>query len=145
MVMVALCPNRCIVKALRSTLLDPESASCLSAQLLRRGARGRGKCLHQRMTRKWSTLAAEDYEIISFSPRPAICSFRAASIPVRSSSMFRVVSRRKIERILGLLSICRLAAGSCAHRTAMDVVMTCALSVLNGLLPHPCDPRIRTP
>ena len=60
------CPRicSCIVKAMRSILLDPESASGSSAHLLRQDARGGGKCLHLCMTRKQVTLAGEDCEII---------------------------------------------------------------------------------
>ena len=100
-----ICRCRCIVKAMRSILLDPESARCLSSHMLRQDARGGGKYLHLHMTRKLIKLAGEDCAIVSVSARQAI-SFDAASIQVRSS-MFRVVSPGKIERILRFPSMCR--------------------------------------
>ena len=55
--------------------------------------------------------------------------------------MFQVVSLDKFQRILGYLYKCLpQQRASCAQGTALEVVMTRALSVLTGLLPHPCEP-----
>ena len=83
--------------------VDPESISCLCGQLQRQDARGGGKCLRLCMTRKRIAVAAEDYQIICFSARPTICLL--TQLKSKSSSMFRIVSRGKIERILRI-SIC---------------------------------------